>query len=56
MLRHAKLSADAIETALRRHTTPVIARILDDAVLIDLRTVAESEEEELLNAIRSVAA
>ena len=50
-LSHSKLSADEIEARLRSATPPVIARIGDDCVLIDLRTVSESEESELFQAI-----
>jgi len=39
---------------LREHDVPVIARIIDDKVAIDLRTVFESEEEELLAVLREV--
>jgi L-seryl-tRNA(Ser) seleniumtransferase len=52
-LVHATLSADALEGRLRRATTPVVARILDGRVVIDLRTVDESEEDELLDALAS---
>ncbi|MBV9928629.1 MAG: L-seryl-tRNA(Sec) selenium transferase [Acidobacteria bacterium] len=54
-LTHPALSADALDRCLRRHAPPVIARILDDRVLLDLRTVAESEEGELLEALVSLA-
>jgi L-seryl-tRNA(Ser) seleniumtransferase len=37
-------SADSILTALRKSRPPVIARISEDRVLIDLRTVAPEEE------------
>ena len=50
-LSHSKLSADEIEARLRSAPPPVIARIGDDCVLIDLRTVSESEESELFQAI-----
>jgi hypothetical protein len=30
---------------------PVIARIVDDRVMIDLRTVSESDEAELVNIL-----
>ena len=38
------LSADRIEQFLRSLDPPVIARIQDDRVMLDLRTVAENEE------------
>ncbi len=47
-VKHNKMSADKLEETLRRSRPPVIARILEDQVVIDLRTVAESEEAELL--------
>jgi L-seryl-tRNA(Ser) seleniumtransferase len=55
-LTHNSLSPDALDSALRRNTPPVIARISEDRVLLDLRTVAEDEEEELLNALVSLHA
>ena len=55
-LTHTKLSADEIEERLRASTPPVIARIAYDRVLLDLRTVAEEEEGELLNALAALPA
>ncbi len=40
-------SADRLETWLRERDTPIIARIHDDAVVLDLRTVAEGDDEYL---------
>lgn len=48
---HQTRSAAELEQTLRDSDPPVIARILDDRVLIDLRTVAENEEEELLEIL-----
>jgi len=53
-LAHSTLSADALEERLRRATPPVVARILDGRVVLDLRTVEESEEGELLDALASI--
>ena len=50
-LKHAQLSAVKLEQRLRFSRPPVIARILEDKVLIDLRTVSESEESELLEIL-----
>ncbi len=44
-------SAEAIEASLRSSSPPVIARIENDRVLIDLRTVSEIEETELSEII-----
>jgi L-seryl-tRNA(Ser) seleniumtransferase len=53
---HSQLTANQIEAALRLSELPVIARIVDDRVLLDLRTVADSEEYEVELAILSLAA
>jgi L-seryl-tRNA(Ser) seleniumtransferase len=53
-LTHSRLSAEAIEEALRRSKPPVIARIAGGKVLLDLRTVAEDEEAKLLHAINLI--
>ncbi|MBA4184933.1 MAG: L-seryl-tRNA(Sec) selenium transferase, partial [Acidobacteria bacterium] len=50
-LKHAKMSAANLERNLRLSEPPVITRILDDKVLIDLRTVFETEETELLEIL-----
>ena len=44
----SSVSPGEIERFLRTASTPVIARIENDRLVIDLRTVDESEEEELL--------
>lgn len=48
--------ADRVEAALRHGEPPVIARIVDDRVLLDLRTVAAAEEGLLLARLGQVAA
>jgi L-seryl-tRNA(Ser) seleniumtransferase len=53
-VRGQTASAGDILTALRRHRPPVIARISEDRVLLDLRTIAPEEERILEEAIRSV--
>ena len=52
---HSQLTANQIEAALRLSVPPVIARIVDDRVVLDLRTVADSEENEVEQAILSLA-
>ena len=49
-------SADRLEAWLRARTTPIIARIQDDAVVLDLRTVAEGDDAELATALTSPTA
>ncbi len=50
-LRHPEMSEMEIESRLRLAELPVIARIDAGRVLIDLRTVAEQEEDDVLEAI-----
>ncbi len=50
-LNHARMSAATLEETLRLSDPPIIARILEDKVLIDLRTVFESEEDGFLRVL-----
>jgi L-seryl-tRNA(Ser) seleniumtransferase len=54
-LTRGNLTSNQIEAALRHSTPPVIARIVEDRVLIDLRTVTEADESEVEQAILAVA-
>jgi len=47
----ASPSASALEASLRRQQPPVIARIEQDRVLLDLRTVAPDQDETLTTAV-----
>lgn len=53
-LTHKKLSVERLEYALRTSHPPVVSRILDGKLLLDLRTVSEDEEPELLRILASV--
>lgn len=55
-LSHETWSADALEEALRHSRPPVVGRIADGRVLLDLRTVATDEEAELLEALVAIQA
>jgi L-seryl-tRNA(Ser) seleniumtransferase len=46
-ITHSTMSCAELERRLRKAETPVIVRIENDKVLIDLRTVQESEEARL---------
>jgi L-seryl-tRNA(Ser) seleniumtransferase len=48
------VSADALLTALREHHPPVVARIVDDRVLVDLRTVMPENDATVRDAIRDL--
>ncbi|MDQ4122498.1 MAG: L-seryl-tRNA(Sec) selenium transferase [Acidobacteriota bacterium] len=50
-LQHERLSAKELENALRKSAPPIICRIAEDKVLLDLRTVFESEEMEIAAAL-----
>ena len=48
-------SAERLAARLRSAATPVVGRVLDDRLALDLRTVAEDEEPLLLAALREAA-
>ncbi|MEO6656421.1 MAG: L-seryl-tRNA(Sec) selenium transferase [Pyrinomonadaceae bacterium] len=50
-MTHKKITVSRFEQLLRRSSPPVVARIVDDRVLIDLRTVSETDEMELLEIL-----
>jgi len=50
-VRHPSLSPDGLAEALRLGPRPVLARIADGRVLLDLRTVLPGEEEALAQAL-----
>jgi L-seryl-tRNA(Ser) seleniumtransferase len=54
-LRFEGANADRIEAALRHGEPPVISRIVDDQVMLDLRTVPPDQERLLLQRIRGAA-
>ncbi|MCC7123944.1 MAG: L-seryl-tRNA(Sec) selenium transferase [Acidobacteria bacterium] len=49
------LSASALKQRLRKLSTPVIARVLDDVVVLDLRTIPEDADEQLATLIAEIA-
>ncbi len=53
-LTHKTHSDHELERSLRRSKPPVITRIVDNKVLIDLRTVSESDEEELIDILKRI--
>jgi L-seryl-tRNA(Ser) seleniumtransferase len=50
------LSADEIEARLRRHAPPIIARIENDLVLLDLRTVLPEQDGLVAEALKRLQA
>lgn len=55
-LTHHQLSADELEASLRNLQTPVVARIYNERVVLDLRTIAPDEEMALLDALHTLDA
>jgi L-seryl-tRNA(Ser) seleniumtransferase len=55
-VNHLSLTPETLEAQLRASTPPVIARIANDRVIIDLRTVSPDEEAELLTALTNIRA
>jgi L-seryl-tRNA(Ser) seleniumtransferase len=51
-IRPLLLSAASLEERLRKSDPPVIARVREEEVLLDLRTVAGEEEPALLEAVK----
>jgi L-seryl-tRNA(Ser) seleniumtransferase len=51
-LEHSRLSAAKFEERLRLSDPPIITRIVDGLVAIDLRTVSDSEAGELIDCLR----
>jgi L-seryl-tRNA(Ser) seleniumtransferase len=45
--------AQSIEKRLRAHATPIIARVENDTVILDMRSVLPSQDEQLLDCIRA---
>ncbi len=55
-VRAASLSAAALEGKLRRRATPVIARVAEDQILLDLRTLDAGECSEIRDALEAILA
>jgi L-seryl-tRNA(Ser) seleniumtransferase len=53
-LTHSHLSADELNARLRTHTPPVIARVEEGRVLLDLRTVFPEQDASLNTALASL--
>ena len=53
-LSHGDLSGDELTSRLRANTPPIIARVEDGRVLLDLRTVFPDQEAHILRALASL--
>jgi L-seryl-tRNA(Ser) seleniumtransferase len=54
-VRHARLAAGPLASALRRNAPPVFARVADERVVLDPRTLLEGDEEALVQAFAALA-
>ncbi len=52
---HPAMSASKLEFALRTNKMPIITRIVDDRVVIDLRTVDPHDEAELIAGLQRIS-
>jgi L-seryl-tRNA(Ser) seleniumtransferase len=55
VVRSSKMKAGEITEALRRNSPPIIARVENDRVLIDLRTVFPEQDGEVVKGLQRVA-
>jgi L-seryl-tRNA(Ser) seleniumtransferase len=55
-LTHGEMSADQMDAALRRGDPPVVGRIEDDRLILDLRTVFPKQDEALARHVRETLA
>ncbi len=53
-LRPSRMSVTALDSGLRSLVTPVVGRIEKERFLIDVRTIQESDERDLVSALREV--
>jgi L-seryl-tRNA(Ser) seleniumtransferase len=53
-LSHERLSAEDLESTLRESNPPIICRISNDRALVDLRTVHQTEEAELISVLTAL--
>jgi L-seryl-tRNA(Ser) seleniumtransferase len=54
-VKHKKLAANRMEAMLRQAPTPIIVRVNENEILIDLRTVAEDEFGFIVDGLRRIA-
>jgi L-seryl-tRNA(Ser) seleniumtransferase len=54
-LTHRSFSPDELARLLRLHDPPIICRIAEDKVLLDMRTVLPGETEQIVKAVQRIA-
>ena len=53
-LRHEKIEAGELARRLRKNDPPILTRVQDDAVQIDVRTLLEGDAERIEEAVRDI--
>jgi L-seryl-tRNA(Ser) seleniumtransferase len=53
VVEHSQLSAQKLEERLRRNSPPIISRLEQDQLVLDLRTVFEGQEQIILSALEA---
>jgi L-seryl-tRNA(Ser) seleniumtransferase len=54
-LRSERMTADELCTLLRQAETPIIARVEEQRVLLDLRTIEPAQDETIVAALESIS-
>ena len=55
-LSSERLAAEPLNAALRRHEPPIIARIYDNRVMLDVRTLLPGDEDVIVDAVQTTLA
>ncbi|GAA0315150.1 L-seryl-tRNA(Sec) selenium transferase [Bacillus carboniphilus] len=53
-VKHPQIRPSTIEQKLRGRNIPIIVRVRDEEILLDLRTVQEREEQEIIEAFKEI--
>ena len=54
-LSHGRHGAQALASLLRKNRPPIVARVEEDRVVLDLRTVFEDQEDAMVQAVEAIA-
>jgi L-seryl-tRNA(Ser) seleniumtransferase len=53
-IRNQEISINKLEKRLRENSIPIIARISEDALIMDLRTIMDEDFDEIVSALRKI--
>ncbi|MBF0465614.1 MAG: L-seryl-tRNA(Sec) selenium transferase [Nitrospirae bacterium] len=54
LLKHSEISAEQLQKLLRIAKTPLIGRIKDDTLILDVRTIFDSQLQEIIEIFRQI--